>query len=164
MVGKEFSTPEALREAITEVFNTMIFMDVNPQAEMKEYLADDPCIMGSITFTGKFEGALTIRCSTSCAKAITMNLLAMEDEEEIQPFDIPDAIGEVGNMTMGMLKSRLYDQLGEISISVPTVVSGTSLTNELRAGEVKLSTTVGVGDQYCLEVNLIYMDPKVKDE
>ncbi len=156
-VEKDLCNPSALREAITEVFNTMVFMEINSSGPIEEDLGDQPCILGSVSFRGLFDGSLSISCSAACAKEITMNLLAFEDEDEMEPSDIPDAIGEVANMTMGTLKTMLYDRLGEITVSVPTVVSGCSMCNALRAGEVKLSATVAVADQYCVQLNLVHM-------
>lgn len=156
-VEKDLCNPSTLREAVSEVFNTMVFMEISPGATMEEELQEKPCVLSSISFMGLFDGSLSICCSMECAKEITMNLLAFEDEDEMQPSDIPDAIGEVANMTMGSLKTKLYDRLGEISVSVPTVVTGASMANQLRAGEVKLSATVCLADQYCLQVNLVYM-------
>ena len=152
---KDLCNPSTLREAISEVFSTMVFMDITP-GPIEEELDGPSCMMGTISFTGIFNGALSICCSTPCAKEITMNLLAFEDEDEMQESDIPDAVGEVSNMVMGTLKTKLYDQLGEIAVSVPTVVSGASMKNQLRAGEVKLSAAVGIADQYCMHVNLVY--------
>lgn len=149
-----------LREAISTVFSTMVFMNTDHLAELEENLAEESCIMGSISFIGLFEGSLTVRCSMACAKDITMNLLAFDDESEMEPSDIPDAIGEVANMTMGTVKTLLYDDVGELNVSSPSVFSGKMLNNELRAGQVKLSTTVGVDDTYCLEVHMLYKNGK----
>lgn len=154
-VEKDLCNPSTLRDAVAEVFSTMIFMEINA-GPIEEDLDGVSCIMGTISFTGIFNGSLSIYCSLPCAKEITMNLLAFEDEDEMEESDIPDAVGEVSNMVMGSLKTRLYDRLGEISVSVPTVVTGASMKNQLRAGEVKLSAAVGISEQYCMTVNLVY--------
>ena len=155
---KILCNPTVLRDAIAEVFNSMVFMEVSPECELVEHMdTDEESIMGTITFTGVFEGALSIRCGMECAKEITMNLLAFEDEDEMEESDIPDAIGEVSNMTMGTIKSMLYEQVGEISVSVPTVVSGSTMVNRLRAGEVKLAATVAISGQYCIQADLLYL-------
>ncbi len=147
-----------LRDATKEIFSTMIFMNVDPMAQVEENLSEESCIIGTIAFMGKYDGFLTIRCSQACAKAITMNLLALDDESEMEPSDIPDAIGEVANMVMGSVKSKLYDVVGELSVATPSVFSGRMMTPELRAGDVKLSTTVGIDEMYCFEVHFIYLD------
>jgi hypothetical protein len=42
-------------------------------------------------------------------------------------------------------------------VSVPTVVCGASMMHAPRAGQAKLGATIGVSDQYCLQVSLTYM-------
>ena len=154
---KDLCNPGTLRSSISEVFDSMIFMEVSPESDLCENLEEQYCIMGSISFTGIFEGSLSFRCSMECAKEITMNLLAFEDEEEMEESDIPDAIGEVANMTMGTIKSKLYEYMGEISVSAPTVITGAGLVNRLRAGEVKLSATLCVNGKYCIQTCLLYV-------
>jgi CheY-specific phosphatase CheX len=156
-VDENLCTPSVLAEAITEIFNSMVFMEVGSVDGIDEDLLNEPCVMGMLSFTGAFDGSISICCSSKCAKEITMNLLAFEDEEEMESSDIPDAIGEVTNMTMGALKTRLYDQFGELAVSVPTVVRGAALLNELRAGEIKLGAKVGINDQYMIQVNFVYI-------
>jgi chemotaxis protein CheX len=153
-----------LREAAKEVFSTMVFMNIEPIAQIEENFSQEGCIIGTVAFSGKLEGALTILCGQACAKAITMNLLALDSEDQISPSDIADAIGEVSNMVMGSVKSRIYEHAGELSVSVPAVFSGKMMTPELRAGQVKISTTVALDDTYCLEVHFVYMDGVQDDE
>lgn len=145
-----------LQNAVNTVFTTMIFMDTDLYAQVEENLDEKSCTMGTISFVGKVDGSLTIRCSMECAKAITMNLLGLDDESEMEPSDVPDAIGEVANMIMGMVKSELYDQVEELSVSAPSVFDGKMMTNKLRSGEVQLSITLGIDDIYCFEVHIVY--------
>lgn len=162
MIETPIFSPITLRDAVSKVFSTMVFMSTNPAASITENLSAETCIMGNIAFLGLFEGALTVRCSMACAKEITMNLLAFDDDSEMEPSDIPDAIGEVANMIMGTVKTLLYDQVGELTVSSPSVFSGMMLNNEMRAGQVRISASIGVDSTYCLEVNMIYKNGKQK--
>ena len=151
---------EILRTALDQVFTSMIFMSVDPKAPIDESINDQASVMASVSFMGNFDGSLTLRCSLDCAKAIAVNLLAMEEDEPVEQTDIADAMGEVANMTLGSVKSATYSIVGELTASAPSVFSGTHMEHHLRAGEVRLSTTVGVDDLYCMEVHVVYMDGK----
>lgn len=149
-----------LREAISQVFTSMVFMAIDPIAPINETISKETCVCASVSFMGKFEGSLTVRGSIACAKAITINLLAFEEDDPIEQSDIADAMGEISNMIMGSIKSLAYDTVGELAVSAPTIFSGQEMVHHLRAGEACVSTTVGVDDQYCLEVHLVYINGK----
>ncbi|MBN2163959.1 MAG: chemotaxis protein CheX [Pontiellaceae bacterium] len=153
-------TADVLREAVNQVFTSMIFMSVDPTAPINEPVTQQTSVMASVSFMGNFEGSLTLRCSMACAKAVTANLLGFEEDEPIEQSDIADAMGEVSNMVLGSVKSATYDKVGELIASAPTVFSGDHMEHHLRAGEVRLSTTVGVDDTYCMEVHVVYIDGK----
>lgn len=144
-----------LREAVTEVFETMMFMDVE-EAPAPELIDHQSCILGSISFKGKFDGTLNMICTLPCATSITLNVLGLDDENEIDHSDIPDAIGEVANMTMGSIKAKLYQSVGDLSVSVPMVVSGEHLETELRKGDTLLETHVLVDGIFPLGLKLVY--------
>ncbi len=82
----------------------------------------------------------------------------------MQDSDIPDAMGEVVNMTMGILKRLLYDKVGEISVSVPSVHRGASLQSQSLAGQTKLTTMVGISDRHCMAGSLVYRKAEKKHE
>ncbi|MBN2686171.1 MAG: chemotaxis protein CheX [Pontiellaceae bacterium] len=149
-----------LREAISQVFTSMVFMAIDPTAPIDERIDHEKSVFASVSFMGKYDGSLTVRGSIDCAKAITANLLAFEEDDPIEQSDIADAMGEIANMIMGSIKSLAYDTVGELVVSAPTVFSGQEMIHHLRAGEACLSTTVGVDDIYCLEVHLVNLDGK----
>lgn len=153
-------TPQTLRDAVSQVFTTMIFMAIDPTAPIDEEVQEEAGVIASVSFMGKFEGSIYLRCSLKCAKAITINLLGLDEEDEIEESDMADAMGEVANMTFGSMKSLAYEQVGELIASTPSVYTGKRMEQHLRAGETRLSTTVGVDDAYCLEIHMIYMDEK----
>ncbi len=149
-----------LREAISQVFTSMVFMAIDPTASIDETIDHETSVFASVSFMGKYEGSLTVRGSIDCAKAITSNLLALEENDPIEQSDIADAMGEIANMIMGSVKSLDYGTVGELAVSAPTVFSGHEMIHHLRAGEACLSTTVAVDDIYCLEVHLVYLNGK----
>jgi chemotaxis protein CheX len=130
MVGQECFT-EALLEGAREVFETMMFMTVeesdDPQGQITGH-----AFLGSITFKGAIEGCVSICCGQACAEIVARNMLAMEPDEEISEDEIEDAIGEVANMVMGAVKAKIMDAVGDVQVSIPSVVSGTELESSVR--------------------------------
>jgi chemotaxis protein CheX len=145
----------ALLEGVKEVFETMIFMDIEESSEPEEKIENDS-LLGSITFQGEIEGCLGIRCGMPCARTIAANMLGMDPGEEISQPEICDAIGEVSNMVLGSIKSRIQESAGELQVSIPTVVSGQNLENNLGEGASTILVKVNTGDEYVIELSFLY--------
>ena len=146
-----------LLESAKEVFETMIFMDIEKCAEDKQDI-DGWALLGSITFTGTLEGCLAICCGTSCAEAISMNMLGLDTTENVGEEEICDAMGEIANMVMGSVKSRLLDSVGNLEVSIPSVVSGRKLQNNLGEGAKKICVNVDIEDEHTAEFALLYRE------
>jgi chemotaxis protein CheX len=154
---------EALLAGATEVFETMIFMDIRESVESHGEAANcgelhlkGNTFLGSITFTGDMEGCLGICCSVPCAKAIARNMLGMTQNDELDEAEVADAIGEVANMVMGSFKSRVQETVGNLNVSIPTVVKGRSLDASLGDHASRIVTNVNIADQYTGELSLFY--------
>jgi len=169
MMVDEVCLNEALLAGATEVFETMIFMDIrqstaqdqeascesNSQDGSEQHLKGNT-FLGSITFTGDMEGCLGICCSISCAKAIAQNMLGMAPTDELNEAEISDAIGEVANMVMGSFKSRVQETVGNLNVSIPTVVKGRSLDASVGEDAGRTVINVNIADQYDAEFSLLY--------
>ncbi|RKY12296.1 MAG: hypothetical protein DRP65_01700 [Planctomycetota bacterium] len=148
---------DALLEGAKEVFGTMIFMDIEESSEPDQQIEGD-ALLGSITFMGDLEGCMAICCGDSCAKTIAANMLGMEPDDQISRDDINDAIGEVTNMVMGSVKARLNGTVGNLNVSIPTVVRGQKIENSLGDPENKVSVKVNIEDEYAAEFLLLYRE------
>ena len=148
---------DALLEGAQEVFETMMFMTVERCSEAESI--DGEAILGSITFTGDIEGCVSICCSEHCAKTIAVNMLALEPDEEVSKDDTMDAMGEVANMVMGAVKTRVADSVGDLQVSIPSVVSGSALTSSMGddAQEIEIMTFI---DEEAARFNLLYRESK----
>lgn len=153
----ELCFTEALLSGTKEVFETMIFMDLEESSEPTEKVEGD-ALLGTITFKGNVEGCLAICCNMPCAKTIATNMLGMEPTEKIGKEEISDAIGEVTNMIMGSVKARVQDSTGNLEVSIPSVVSGWELENSLGDGASKISVKVNIEDEYIAELSLLYRE------
>ena len=152
---KCFST--ALLEGAKEVFETMIFIDLEESSETGQQIEGDS-FLGSITFTNGIEGCLAIRCSVPCARIIAANMLGTDSSEEIPEEGICDAIGEVTNMVMGSIKSRLQTDGGELLVSIPTVIQGQNLASSLGNRASKVLVKVNTEDEDIIEFSFLYRE------
>lgn len=145
----------ALLEGAKEIFETMIFIDIEESNEPEQKIQGD-ALLGSITFKGDIEGCLTICCNVPCARTIAANMIGMDPSEEISEEEVCDAIGEVTNMVMGSVKSRIQDNTGELQVSIPTVVVGQKLANRLGDGTSRILLKVDTEDEYVIEFLFLY--------
>ena len=148
---------DALLAGAKEVFETMVFMDIDKSSEPDQTLEGDT-LLGSITFQGNLEGCLTICCGLPCAKTIAANMLGMEPGEEISEPEICDAIGEIVNMVIGSVKARIQDSIGTIQVSIPTVVTGQGLQNTLGDKAYKVLVKATFEDEYIAELSVLYRE------
>ncbi len=147
----------ALLEGAKEVFETMIFMDLEEPSEPDEQIEGDS-FLGSITFTNSIEGCLAIRCSVPCAKNIAANMLGIDTPEEVNEEEVCDALGEVTNMVMGSVKSRIQTETGELLVSIPTVIHGQNLASSLGNRMSKVFVKVDAGDEEIIEFSFLYRE------
>lgn len=126
-----------LIEATQEVFASMIFIDISPEAESDEPVSSfAPNISSLIGLAGDMKGILGIHCPADVAMAITSSMLGMEVEELGE--DAKDAIGEIANMVAGGLKVALAANDKKIELAIPTTVIGQSLRTSGLAGASRL--------------------------
>ncbi len=150
----QISFTDTLLDAAKEVFETMIFMDIARNPEDENPIEHDS-FLGTITFNGDLEGCLGICCSETCAGTIAANMLGLEPTE-ISKEDINDAMGEVANMIMGSIKSRIQNAVGSIRVSIPSVVRGCKLENNLGEASVKVLEKVSFEGEHTAELSFLY--------
>jgi chemotaxis protein CheX len=146
-----------LLDSAKEIFETMIFMDMLEGENPGETIEGD-AVLSSITFKGDMEGCLGISCEKKCAQVITMNMLGADSVEGISDEDMCDAVGEVANMVMGSVKKRLHDTYPNLELSIPLVVNGRQLKNNLGEGTKQACTKVKIEDEYPAELSLLYRE------
>jgi len=118
------------REAVKEVFQSMLSMEVNP--EPPSPLAADPAgqIIGSVGFIGEATGIIYLYAGVGFARVITSRMLGIA-EPEVDPGEmVTDAIGELSNMVAGYVKSRLCNGGLPCTLTIPSVVRGQELSVE----------------------------------
>jgi len=112
------------RHATTEVFTTMLGMEIEP---LDAYAESEPPvaaagILSLIGFAGTWVGNGSFFCTAPMACAMADALLMAEhhtvDEEVL------DAMAEMTNMILGNVKTELEEILGPMLLSIPTVLYG----------------------------------------
>ena len=131
MPDRELTT-DAIVAATTEVFTTMLSEEPHAGAPYAEHnatgLADG--VVSLIGLTGKWLGTGMVTCSASLACKLSATLLLSDAEDLQQAVDeeVLDAIAEITNMIIGNVKNALEASMGELDMSIPTVVYGKNLT------------------------------------
>lgn len=139
-------------ESTEEVFNTMIFMEVSTEGcmtEGKESIFSHFSAM--IGISGDLMAMISIHCSAYIAMDIAGAMLDTEFDEI--DADVKDALGEVANMLAGGLKSRLLDDGIDVTLAIPTTVTGTgySISSPKRSNRIVIPFDVVQG-QFFVDV------------
>jgi chemotaxis protein CheX len=121
--------------AVTEVFSTMLSYSINSStsASLPEAGSGNGSSMhvaGGVGFGGDVTGVVYIVVTTGFAREITCRLLGISDGDIEGESMINDAIGELANMVVGQIKSRLCDRGLPCVLTIPSIVRGTSFSLE----------------------------------
>ncbi len=151
---------DSLWEGAAEAFETMVMLPISEvEADAAGAGGVETSLTGSLTFGGPLQGALLVQCDLDSAGAIARSMMMMEADEEIEEGEIKDAIGEIANLVLGGLKSRVAGTVGEIKVSVPTVVKGCEVRPALGKDSVRVEINAqGAGCNVKLVVG--YREPR----
>jgi chemotaxis protein CheX len=116
--------------AISEVFSTMLSLDVSPRPPTPLPEDHEGQVVSSVGFIGKVTGAVYLYCTVSFAKILTSRMLGLTESEVDSGDMINDALGELSNMVVGSVKSRLCDRGSTCTLTLPSIVRGQHLSVE----------------------------------
>ncbi|MCA1796539.1 MAG: chemotaxis protein CheX [Geobacteraceae bacterium] len=112
-----------ITDATTEIFETMIMVDINAGDPILEKINNFKCsVSGVIGLAGSCKGMLAIHLPDKVAMSITGSFLGM-DVTEVDD-DVTDAIGELANMVAGNIKMILDEAGNNVTVSIPSCVHG----------------------------------------
>ncbi len=122
---------ESISQAVAEVFDTMLDMDIAATENQPVKNPDQKWIVGSVSLSGVIMGRVNIHLSDIFSNEITAAMLDMASSE-IEDFDtVKDCIGEVCNMISGHLKTFLCDAGLSCQLSPPSFTSGKNFETDL---------------------------------
>lgn len=144
-------------ESAKKVFKTMVSVPIAKTSNPTQKIEGDS-LLGLVTFRGALEGSLNVCCGLPCAEQITVSMLGIDPLDEIYREEVIDTVGEVTNMIMEELKLRICENVGNLKVSIPSVVSGLELKSSLGDGASEVVVEVAVNDNYSARLSLLYRE------
>ena len=114
--------------AVDSFFGTMLSMQMLPVPMSAPPQEEDVQIAGSVGFVGPLSGIIYSHLSEAFARRITCDLLGMDDFQVTGGEMINDTVGEMSNMLVGHIKSRLCDRGLPCVLTLPSIVRGRGLS------------------------------------
>ena len=119
----------SIRHAVEEAFTTMLNVNLekcevlDPSVAPEQSLPEaNEGVMSFIGLAGGWAGTGTIMCSASVACRICSQMLMTEAKSVDE--EVLDAIAELTNIVIGSVKNELEHELGQLGLSIPTVIFG----------------------------------------
>jgi chemotaxis protein CheX len=121
---------QLITSAVTEVMTTMLTLKAQPNSNPMNFSSGEGHIASAVGFIGKTTGVVYLYASNSFAKRMTGRLLGMEPAEIDGDEMVNDAMGEMANMVVGQLKSRLSDRGMPCVLTIPSIIRGSNFSIE----------------------------------
>jgi chemotaxis protein CheX len=121
---------DLVKSAVTEVFDTMLKARVVADPPGTALLNGEAHVASAVGFIGTLTGVVYIYASDPFARHLTSVLLGLADDAIEGDEMANDAMGELANMVVGHLKSRLADRGMPCVLTIPSIVRGSNFTIE----------------------------------
>jgi len=126
-----------LKEAIQTTFSTTL-STCPSSIKNKPIFNANKTMITSIDFSGEILGSFSIFIAVDNAKEIVSKMLNTKIESDSS--DIYDGIGELINITAGIIKSKLYETVyKKINIGIPFTITGKNLELEKTDDQQKVT-------------------------
>jgi len=113
-----------LKISMREVFGTMVNTPARP-AELVDFRTEDEkLVAGTVGFIGDINGLVHIYARASFARILASRMLGLPEAELGGDETVNDVIGELLNMIVGSVKSRLCDSGVLCVLTIPSVMRG----------------------------------------
>ena len=114
------------RDSVRDVFVKMLGMEMVDEepSPLPGELAGQ--IAGSVGFVGKATGVVYLHTGVGLGKTITGKMLGLS-EADVDDEMLNDAFGELCNMVVGAVKSRLCDCGRTCVLTIPSIMRGSGL-------------------------------------
>ncbi|MBW1821552.1 MAG: chemotaxis protein CheX, partial [Deltaproteobacteria bacterium] len=121
---KAINVKTKITNSVTDIFETMLSMDVKPAEIVSKESVEGVRDVGSVNFAGDITGIINFQVSDKFARFMTASMLGMEIEDLEGQEEINDFIAEISNIIGGNLKSSYLD-IGMIcELSTPSITKG----------------------------------------
>ena len=140
--------------AVASVFGTMLNLPVDEESESAPVVQNEAQIAGSVGFIGVVTGVVFIYSTVNFARNVTRRMLGSEAAVMGEEM-VNDAFGEITNMIVGHIKSRLGDRGMQCILTIPSILRGSHFTIEPTSStRRRISTFRCAGDKVVVEVLL----------
>ena len=140
--------------AVASVFGTMLNLPVEEEAESVAATDGEPQMAGSVGFIGVVTGVVFVYSTVSFARKVARGMLGPEHTTNGEEM-VNDAFGEITNMIVGHIKSRLADRGMTCVLTIPSILRGSNFTIEPTSStRRRISTFRCAGNQVVVEVLL----------
>ncbi|MCP4689704.1 MAG: chemotaxis protein CheX [Desulfobacterales bacterium] len=120
-----------MNEAISEVLaklgvdslEKLAFMFPFPESPPPD-LELENSLGSSVNFTGPYSGTLTMILSDDVLRELTVNMLGVDEDEEVTPEQLNDAIGEAVNIICGNVLPLIAGKEAIFNIQAPEIFPG----------------------------------------
>lgn len=155
---------DLVKGAVTEVFGTMLSIKTAPMETFRLCSEGEQHVASSVGFIGQVTGIIFIYSKDNFARVITSRMLGMDPKEVEGEEMVNDSMGELGNMVVGHIKSRLCDQGLNCVLTIPSIVRGSQFSIEPTTSATRfvLGFKCDGQEQIAIEVLLKPEDPKEK--
>jgi chemotaxis protein CheX len=116
--------------AVTEVMTTMMSFRVQQTPNTINFASGEGHVASAVGFIGKTTGVIYLYASDTFARQMTCRLLGLEDSDIDGDEMVNDAMGELANMVVGHIKSRLVDRGLACVLTIPSIIRGSSFSIE----------------------------------
>src|SRR5579884_4298336 len=115
---------QCICSASEEVFGTMLGIEVThgPAYDQEDTVSGSEGVLALIGIAGPWVGTGTISCSPEFACKVS-SLMLMTEYNHVNA-DVLDAMAEIANMIFGNVKTMLEEHVGQLGLSIPTVIFG----------------------------------------
>ncbi len=116
---------DLLNIGVSEVFRTMLTLEAKPAAVLHDWHASgETLVAGSVGFIGDVNGVVYVHVTAGFARKLASRMLGLAEAELEGDEMVNDVIGELSNMIVGNVKSRLCDSGAPCVLTIPSIVRG----------------------------------------
>lgn len=143
----------AIQEAAQDVLRTMLHIDRTTCRYSEGSTPSHGGVVSLVGLTGHWSGTGTLFCSPTVAGVLAARMLLHEESPTSVDEEVLDAVAELTNMIVGNIKNLLASEIGEMAISIPTVIYGRNFRYRHAAGTVQ-SAIVVQWEEHSIEVKV----------
>ncbi|HXP62274.1 MAG TPA: chemotaxis protein CheX [Dongiaceae bacterium] len=122
--------PALLSDGVARVFDTMLSLPATPAAVRDLHQPGQSLVAGSVGFIGDVNGIVYIHVTAPFARSLAGRMLGMAETDLGGDEMVNDVVGELTNMIVGSVKSRLCDSGLSCVLTIPSIVRGQNFSFE----------------------------------